>query len=403
MAGCPLFCCELPMSVKGKVVAVGCALLLLAGCAHWFVGRHVNIAWRAAAQDEKAILAGLKLPPGYAVDFFAPPGFGGLDAPRQLSLGDDGWIFSGSRAGKVYALRDTDGDGRANEIRIVAEGGNIRHSVAYHQNNLYLGAIDRVYAMDDIRGQLAEGGALSSPRVLIDNLNPSSHHGARHLEIGADGMLYLSLGTPCNTCLPPKGTGVIRRYAPPFSPDSAEVAARGVRNSVGFAFHPKTGEMWFTDNGSDFLGDELPHDELNRVPSAGLHFGYPFCHQGDLLDPEFGAGKTCADYEPPVLKTGPHVANLGAAFDADGDYIYLALHGSWNRSEKIGYAVWRAKINAAADSVENYEPFVEGWLRNGGVSGRPVDVLFLENGDMLVSDDFADSIYRIRKTDGAVS
>ena len=126
------------MSVKGKVVAVGCALLLLAGCAHWFVGRHVNIAWRAAAQDEKAILAGLKLPPGYAVDFFAPPGFGGLDAPRQLSLGDDGWIFSGSRAGKVYALRDTDGDGRADEIRIIAEGGNIRHSVAYHQNNLYL-------------------------------------------------------------------------------------------------------------------------------------------------------------------------------------------------------------------------------------------------------------------------
>ncbi len=336
----------------------------------------------------------LKLPAGYSINFFAPPSLG-LKSPRQLAEGEDGWVFAGSSAGKVYALRDSDRDGRADEARVIADGMSWPHGVAFQGGNLYVGAIDGVYKVVDIMGKLSGSGEITLRRI-VSELYESAHHGARHLKISPDGMLYVSLGAPCNVCEPPMPdlTGVISRYD--LNGGKGEVYSRGVRNSVGFDFHPKTGELWFTDNGRDWLGDDLPHDELNYAPRAGMHFGYPYCHQGNYPDPEYGEGKLCSDYEPPALLTGAHVANLGMSFDPAGEYVYIALHGSWNRSEKSGYAVYRAKVDGG--EVSGYEPFVEGWLsKDGSVSGRPVDVIFLTDGGMLISDDFAGVVYRVVK------
>lgn len=346
---------------------------------------------RAAAAD----IASLKAADGYKLDFFAPPN-SGLDSPRQLAEGADGWIFAGSRGDKVYAMRDENGDGIADDIRVVAAGMNTPHGVAFSDGDLYVGAVDGVYVLRNIAAKLA--GEDARPQLFIGGLPDNSWHGTRHLKIGADGMLYLSLGTPCNVCIPPDAelTGVIRRYPLPEG-GAGEVFARGIRNSVGFDFHPADGALWFTDNGRDWLGDDLPADELNRAPRAGMHFGFPYCHQGDFADPEFGDEGICDKYEKPVLLTGAHVANLGMAFDAEGKYVYIALHGSWNRSQKTGYAVYRAAVNADG-GVSEYAPFLEGWLRaDETVSGRPADVIFTGEGDLLVSDDFANAIYRARK------
>ncbi len=385
------------------------AIVLLVGGAYLFARQHVNIAVNAVAADDKTLLGFLQAPTGYQVSFFAPPMLG-LKSPRQLAVGENDWVFAGSRSGNVYALRDDDNDGTADTSRLVAQGFNIPHGVAYADNVLYIGALENVYMINNINEALANNSfANTSLQVFIDGLPDSAHHGTRHIKIGKDNMLYLSLGTPCNICLPPDEnfTNVIRRYALPASSentnddnknDKGEVFASGIRNSVGFDFHPRNGELWFTDNGRDWLGDELPSDELNRAHRQGLHFGFPYCHQGDFADPEFGEDKNCADYEAPALNTGAHVANLGMSFAPDGDYIYIALHGSWNRSEKTGYTVHRAALNETGDSITDYSAFVEGWLRNdGSVAGRPVDIVFLENGDMLISDDFAHVIYRVSK------
>lgn len=358
-------------------------------------GRYVNLATPAGAlSSEESLIGRLHPPAGWQISFFAPPALG-LQSPRQLAKGADNWLFAGSRSGKVYALRDADGDGVAEEIHIVAKGLSTPHGVAYSDGNLYIGAIDGIYLIADIAPGLANP---PPPQKIIGGFYNNSSHGTRHIKIGPDGMLYVSLGTPCNICIPPDAefTGVIRKYAL-APPDAGEAVARGIRNSVGFDFHPQSGELWFTDNGRDWLGDELPSDELNRVSQPGQHFGYPYCHQGDLPDPEFGGD--CASYEAPVLKTGPHVANLGMSFDAAGKHVYIALHGSWNRSSKIGYAVYRATLGKDKQSVTDYAPFVEGWLQNDGrVIGRPADVIFWGEDDMLISDDSTHAIYRVRRT-----
>lgn len=389
---------------------------IVAIAALYFWGRnHINFPgpW-AAARAQAADLSVLKVADGYQVGFFAEPELG-LESPRQLAEGDNGWVFVGSRTDKVYALRDQDEDGAANEVRIVAQGMKTPHGVAFDpdSDNLYVGAIDGIYVINDISQKLADEKSDLTPRQVIGGFVESGWHGTRHIKIGADGMLYVSLGTPCNICEPPDPnfTGVIRRYlVSALLPDTdsqdnssnsgtdadGEVFARGVRNSVGFDFHPVDGALWFTDNGRDWLGDDLPSDELNRAPEAGMHFGFPYCHQGDFTDPEFGDAASCDQYEKPALNTGAHVANLGMAFDPKGEHVYIALHGSWNRSEKTGYAVHRARATAGGE-VSEYQPFVSGWLQGESVSGRPADVVFLADGDLLISDDFANVIYRVKE------
>ena len=383
------------MRTTQKYLWVSFAIVaILIACAWFFGARYVSLPFLARAATAN-MLPLLTVPPGYQIDFFAPPSLN-LQSPRQLAEGADGWIFAGSRSGNVYALRDNNGDGSADEVRIVNSKLNIPHGVAFADGDLYIGATDGVYVARDIINKLNDGNAVDA-EILISGFVNNSWHGTRHLRISAARDLYVSLGTPCDICMPPDAelTGVIRRYS--LNGDNGVVYANGIRNSVGFDFHPQTDELWFTDNGRDWMGDDLPSDELNHAPRPGLHFGYPYCHQGDVADPKFGGNTRCADYEPPMQKTGAHVGNLGMSFDAAGQHIYIALHGSWNRSSKVGYAVYRATLDDNAQ-INNYAPFVEGWLRpDESVLGRPVDVIFTANGDMLISDDFTHVIYRVRK------
>lgn len=353
-----------------------------------------QLTYAAVPTDES--LRDLQVADNYRIEFFIPPGKQGVDSPRQIAIAEEGWVFIGSYEGVVYAAKDHDGDGQADVVRRITDDLNVPHGVAFHAGNLYIGAVSTIYVVDNILARLRRHEKTIPLKPLVEGLPDNSWHGTRHIKVGPDNFLYVSLGTPCNICLPPDAdlTGVIRRYD--INGQGGEVYARGIRNSVGFDWHPQTGEMWFTDNGRDWMGDNLPSDELNRISNAGQHFGYPYCHQGNLPDPRFGKRAECSEFVAPAWLTGPHVANLGMAFDPTGTYAYIALHGSWNHSQKVGYSVYRARIDK--DKVQAFEPFIEGWLtKDKTVLGRPVDIAFTANGSMLITDDFTDSVYHISK------
>ena len=363
---------------------------------------------RAGSALARSLAARVQTPPEFEIGVFADS----VERARQIAVGDDGWIFVGTSGDSVWALKDEDGDGAADIRRKIFSSLTAPHGVAYRDGDLFIGEIPRVLVARGIEAQM-ESAAPPRASVFIDGLPTSAHHGMRPLEIDGE-FLFVGLGVPCNICAPPDPelTALIRRYplsSPrPLRATEGEAYARGVRNSVGFDFHPRSGELWFTDNGRDWLGDDAPHDELNRAARAGLHFGFPHCHQGDLSDPEFGVdsgGRACADFTAPALNTGAHVANLGMAFyrprgenrfpPAYDDAVFIALHGSWNRSEKVGYAVWAADIKDGARAL-NYRPFASGWLDSEGeVSGRPVDVAVAADGALLISDDAAGAVYRV--------
>lgn len=351
-----------------------------------------NAGW-SAEEIEEDVIPALKLPEGFKASLYAH----GLETPRQLAVAPDGRVFVGSRSGPTYALEDSDGDGKADVYR-AAGGFAAPNGVAIHGEDLYIGDISTIYMVRGGAAGLPEG---SSPPVerVIEGLYNSPHHGYRYLGV-RDERLYVGLGVPCNVCEPPDPelTGTIRSYA--LDGSDPRTHAYGVRNSVGFDWHPDTGQLWFTDNGRDWLGDELPYDELNRIVEDGQHYGFPYCHQGDFQDPDYDE-RSCDEFVAPVLLTGPHVANLGMRF-VEGEMfpaeyrndVLIALHGSWNRSKKIGYAVYIARLDEDGE-VTSYEPFVEGWLEGESVSGRPVDLAFMPDGSLLLSDDYTGVIYRI--------
>jgi len=265
-----------------------------------------------------------------------------------------------------------------------------------HGDALYVSAVDRVLRFDDIEDRLTSP---PKPVVVTDRLPKDRHHGWKFIAFGPDGKLYVPVGAPCNICEPDAN-----RYANimRMNPDGSglETFARGVRNSVGFDWDPRTHELWFTDNGRDWLGDDSPPDELNHAPKAGMHFGFPYCHGGTISDPEFGRRRPCADFTPPAQNLGPHVAALGMRFytgtqfpEAYRNQILIAEHGSWNRSKKIGYRVSLVRMENGKGVA--YEPFATGWLQGETPWGRPADVLVMPDGSLLVSDDYAGAIYRI--------
>lgn len=337
----------------------------------------------------------LTLPSGFSIEIYAD----GVENARQMVRGDEGTLFVGSRkAGKLWAVSDTDGDQKADSVRLIDDGLNLPSGVEFRDGALYVGAVDKILRYDNIEANLDQP---PEPVVVTDVLPDKTHHGWKYLRFGPDGKLYIPVGVPCNIC-DEAGFGEIRTMNPDGS--EMEVYAKGVRNSVGLAFHPENGQLWFTDNGRDMLGDDLPADELNYAPEAGMHFGIPYCHQGDLLDEEFGKGKDCADYTPPVAKLAPHSAALGLVFYTGGMFpaefrnrLFVTQHGSWNRTEKIGYQVLALEVQADG-KVLNKEVFVAGWLQGQEVWGRPNDVLVMPDGALLVSDDLAGVIYRISYT-----
>jgi len=363
---------------------------------HWF-GMFCALAMISAtptgqAADLSDNLKKIRLPDGFSIEIFAE----GLEGPRQLALGDHGTVFAGtSKSGNVYAVHIDDGDNVAPGLYVIDQDLDLANGVAFRFGSLYVGALDRILRYDDIESMLDHP---PEPDVVTTDLPDKSHHGRRYLRFGPDDFLYVAVGAPCNVCEEVGFAEILRMY-----PDGSGMGihAKGVRNSVGYAFHPDTGEMWFTDNGRDMLGDDIPSDELNRVTVAGQHFGFPYCHQGNLLDPEFGEGKSCDDYVPPEVNLGPHVAALGLTFYTGGVFperynkaLFIARHGSWNRAEKIGYDIAVVRFDENGQPMAP-EVFASGWLQGQQAWGRPVDVLQLPDGSLLVSDDTANVIYRI--------
>ena len=344
-----------------------------------------------AAKDQhpELPLDKIKLPAGFSIDVWAT-----VPNARGLALGKNGTVFAGSASeGKVYAVTET-GGGR--QVKTIADGLNLPIGVAFRDGALYVSAIDRILRFDGIEEKLDRPG---KPFVITSSYPNEKHHGGKYIGFGPDDLLYVAVGAPCNACeVDPETFALISRIKPDGS--NYEVFARGVRNSVGFDWHPETKELWFTDNGRDWMGDNKPPDELNRAPKKDMHFGYPYCHGGDIPDPKFGAKRDCSKVIPPVAKLDPHVGALGMRFYTGkmfpAEYrnnIFIAEHGSWNRRNKIGYRLnlIRIKNNKAVKQ----EVFAEGWLEKENNWGRPVDVLVMPDGALLVSDDFAGVIYRI--------
>lgn len=336
-------------------------------------------------------LHNLQLPPGFKISLFAED----VDNARAMALGDNGVLFVGSRrAGKVHAVVDTDKDGVADEVKLIARNLKMPSGLAFRNGSLYVGAVSTIYRYDNIEARLDNP---PEPVVITDDLPTDEHHGWKYLGFGPDGKLYVPVGAPCNVC-DEAGYSVIKR----MNADGSDVEdyALGVRNSVGFDWHPDTRDLWFTDNGRDWLGDDRPPCELNHASQAGQHFGFPFCHGDDIVDPEFGQGRACSEFSAPAQKLGAHVAPLGMRFyrgdmfpDKYRSQIFIAEHGSWNRSEKSGYRITLVELDG--NQAVSYEPFVTGWLDGDESWGRPVDLLLMPDGSMLISDDKAGAIYRI--------
>jgi glucose/arabinose dehydrogenase len=334
----------------------------------------------------------VKLPPGFSIAVFAD----GVKDARSLALGGKGWLFvSTRRAGNVYAIRH---DGRrALETLTIASGLNMPNGVALRDGALYVAEVNRVWRYDGIEAALPN---VPRPVLVYDKYPADRQHGWKFIRFGPDGWLYVPVGAPCNVCDRGDPYATITRLKPDGS--AMEIVARGVRNSVGFDWHPQTKDLWFTDNGRDLMGDDVPPDELNHAPRPGMHFGFPYCHGGDVADPEFGARGPCPAFTPPALKLGAHVASLGMRFYTGTMFppryrgqVLIAEHGSWNRSRKSGYRVVLARIEAG--KVVEHAVFAEGFLdvASDTAWGRPVDLAVMADGSLLVSDDHADAIYRI--------
>ena len=338
----------------------------------------------------------INLPEGFKISVFAS----GIEDARSLAKGEKGTVFVGNRnEDKVYAVVDKNKDGVADEKHVIASGLRMPNGVAFRNGDLYVAEVGRILRFPNIENQLSDP---PQPEVIYDQYPNERHHGWKYIGFGPDGKLYVPVGAPCNICDPEEDVyATITRMNPDGS--NMEIFAEGVRNSVGFDWHPQTNELWFTENGRDMLGDNVPPDELNRAPKKGLHFGYPYCHAGEIKDPEFGEVRSCNEFTPPAQKLGPHVAPLGMKFYTGNMFpaeyknqIFIPEHGSWNRSKKIGYRIQLVKLDGNG-KASSYETFADGWLNEEEQDawGRPVALLQLDDGSLLVSDDHAGVIYRI--------
>lgn len=346
-----------------------------------------------AGMREKVLLTAIQLPPGFKIDLYSDT----VAGARAMTMSPSGVLFVGTRQlGRVYAVVDHNRDFIADQVITIADGLNLPNGVAYWNGDLYVAEVGRILCFRQVETHLDQPQA---PEVIYQGYPKDLRHGWKFIRFGPDGRLYVPVGAPCNACVssdPVFGTITrINRDGTGF-----EIFARGVRNSVGFDWCPGTGELWFTDNGRDWLGDDLPPDELNMADMPGLHFGFPYCHGGTIVDPELGAEYSCKEFTPPVVALGPHVAALGMRFYTGAMFpepyrgqIFIAEHGSWNREKKVGYRV--SLVRLQGNRAVAYEVFARGWLTGPTAWGRPVDVEIMSDGSLLVSDDQNGAIYRI--------
>ena len=335
----------------------------------------------------------IRLPPGFQIRIYAD----NVPNARSMTLGPNGTLFVGTRTDwKIYAILDRNTDNKADEVVTLAHGLYMPNGVAFREGSLYVAEVNRVLRFDDIEANLKEP---PEPVVVNDSFPADRHHGWKFIRFSPNGLLYIPVGAPCNIC---ESADPIYATIMRLKPDGTELGffAHGVRNTVGFDWHPETKELWFTDNGRDLMGDDQPPDELNRAPKRGMHFGFPYHHGKDTPDPEFAKKRRDRRLTPPAMELGPHVAALGMRFYTGTMFpaqyrnqIFIAEHGSWNRSTKIGYRVTLVRLEG--DRPTSYEVFAEGWLQGENPWGRPVDVLVMPDGALLVSDDHAGKIYRI--------
>jgi glucose/arabinose dehydrogenase len=331
----------------------------------------------------------IKVPSGFKVELWAS----GINNARQMTWGDRGTLFVSSRTvGNVYAVVDRGGQ---REVKTLFKGLQLPNGVVFKDGALYVAEVSRITKYDGIEGNLDNP---PQGKVVIDTLPKDLPHGWKVLSIGPDGKLYFNIGAPCNICMPPETHAAIVRVNTDGT--GFEYVARGVRNSVGHDFHPVTKELYFTNHGRDWLGEDVPNDTLHHVVKQGAHFGYPFCHQGDILDPDFGKGHACSEFNPPLLKLGPHVAPIGMYFYRGNMFpaeyknrLFIAERGAWNKTEKTGFRVTMVTLQPGRPPKE--EVFAEGWLDNNQFWGRPVYVTEMKDGSLLISDDYAGAIFRV--------
>ena len=350
--------------------------------------------------DVNDYISRIKLPPGFSISVYSDQ----VPVARSMTLSDAGTLFVGTSftsfgappVGKVYALRDDNHDNRADKVITVAEKLNYPNGVAMHGKDLYVAEISRILRFRNIDANL---GHPPAPEVINDSYPSDFHHGWKFIRFGPDGRLYVPVGAPCNTCVPDSDHGIITSIKADGS--DRQVFARGVRNSVGFDWDPDSGEMWFTDNGRDAWGNDIPPEELNHAPRAGLHFGFPYRYGKTLVDHDYKTDMKPVAFTPPALELPAHNAALGMRFYRGSMFpakyknrIFIAAHGSWNRGVPDGYCIY--VVTLKDDKVAGYEKFASGWLTpEHKFWGRPVDVQELADGSLLVSDDQAGAIYRI--------
>lgn len=350
------------------------------------------------AQDNHQDLIGkLHVPPGFELSVYRD----GLEGARSMTLAENGVVFVGTgKEGKVYAVQDTNADGKADKTYVIATDLMMPNGVAYDSGSLYVAEVNRISRYEHILDNLSHP---PKPVVIYDKLPSDPHHGWKYLRFGPDHKLYTAVGAPCNICVPKEAiyTSLVR-----MEPDGSnfEIIAVGIRNTVGFDWQPGTKTLFFTDNGRDYLGDDAPADELNRWLTKGEHFGFPYFHAGDIADPEMATDKKEQDFSPPVWKFKAHVAPLGARFYQGSQFperykkeLFVAQHGSWNRSKPDGYRIVLIRFDHEKPIAE--EVFIDGWLdKDDTVLGRPVDILEMQDGSLLISDDQLGLIYQVKYT-----
>jgi len=348
----------------------------------------------AANNKNQQVLAQLHLPIGFKISIFAD----NLPNARSLAVAENGLVFVGTRQqGAVYAIQDANGDGLAEKRYIIAENLYMPNGVAYYQGDLYVAETNRIIRFKQITQHLSQP---PKAEIIYDKLPSDKHHGWKYLRIGQDNKLYTVVGAPCNICLPKKAIyGSLARLN--LDGSGFEILAHGIRNSVGFDWQPDTGDLWFTENGRDYLGDNIPPDELNRWSKKGQHFGFPYCHAGNIPDPELADGKSCQSFIPPEWKFKAHKAPLGMRFYTGKQFpqrfynqLFVAQHGSWNRSQPHGYRI--ALVSFKDGRAVKEQAFISGWLTaDEKVLGRPTDIAQLPDGSLLIADDTRGVVYRV--------